>query len=249
MVGPGQDHGRGPASDALPAWLWLWLPLVCLVVPFVAGFAAPAFYDRVFETEFGLVENVQAMFLLLAFVWGLRGFRLARLQGLGWQSIWLGLFTVACVLFFGEEVSWGQHWVGWEAEGVFAERGQQETNLHNIHPALSRAPRAIVVSGILIAGAILPLTPLGHWAAGRLPGPAGFWTWALPSRACGLTAILVLGVKLPKRLLRWTGLEDAHWPGLNDNELLEVFVAYFFLLYALLLWRRLSLSASATARP
>ena len=34
--------------------------------------------------------------------------------------------------------------------------------------------------------------------------------------------------------------KNSYWPGINDNELLEIFVAYFFLLYAVVLWRRIN---------
>ena len=231
---------EGPRGDpSLPPLAALWLPLGFLLLLFAVGFAAPDFYRRYFETEFGLVENLTALLALLAALTGLAALRDARRAGANAEAFWLLAFTVACVLFLGEELSWGQHFAGWSAGGVFAERGQDETNLHNLHPFVSRASRAVVVSAVVIAGVILPLSGLGRYLAARLPGGEAFWLWALPAKACALTAALTLLVKLPKRLLRWLGLEDAYWPDINDNEMIELFVAHFMLIYALLLYRRL----------
>lgn len=44
-------------------------------------------------------------------------------------AIW-GMFGVAFLIVM-EEMSWGQHWIGWEAGEVFAANEQNETNLHN----------------------------------------------------------------------------------------------------------------------
>lgn len=44
-------------------------------------------------------------------------------------AIW-GMFGVAFLVVM-EEMSWGQHWIGWEAGEVFAANEQAETNLHN----------------------------------------------------------------------------------------------------------------------
>ena len=222
----------------LPRWLWLWMPLLLLVLPMVVGFTAPEFYNRVFETEFGLIENIQVAFLFVALLIALTAARLAWQASSRAQVLWLSLFASATFFYLGEEVSWGQHFIGWQADGIFAERGQAETNIHNLHPFLSRALRAIVVTAIVLVG-LLPITPLGAWLCAKLPGGLAFWLWALPSKNCSLTALLILGVKLPKRIYRWSGLEEGYWPGINDNELLEVFVAAFFFLYALVLLRRI----------
>jgi hypothetical protein len=43
--------------------------------------------------------------------------------------LWAGFAVVLLVLM--EEMSWGQHWIGWQAGELFAANEQSETNLHN----------------------------------------------------------------------------------------------------------------------
>lgn len=52
------------------------------------------------------------------------------LPAIGWDKlIWL-MFAVVFVVLM-EEMSWGQHWIGWQAGEAFAANEQNETNLHN----------------------------------------------------------------------------------------------------------------------
>ena len=229
-------HAVNPTERRM---VWLALPMALAVGCLTVGFLLPSFYTRYFESESGVVENLTVLLLCLAI--GLAGACL-RLPLPGSKRpylIWTVLFLIAMVLYAGEEISWGQHLIGWEASGIFAERGQKETNIHNIHPFLSQAPRALVVSSVIVAGVILPLTRLGRMLARKLPGSKDFWLWALPARVTALSAAMVLLIKLPKRTLRWLNLEEIYWPGHNDNELVEVFLALFFVMYALTLYNRL----------
>ncbi len=226
-------------ADRLPTWLWLILPCGLAVVCLAVGFIDPKFYDLYLETEFGVVKNLTALLLLFALLLAARSLRIEIPKPRRWYLAWLALFIAVSFLFLGEELSWCQHFIGWKAHGVFTARGQQETNIHNLHPFMAQAPRAIVVVVVLFAGVLLPVAGLGRWLARRLPEPEDFWLWIQPSKACALGAAMVLVIKLPKRIYRWLGLEDQYWPGINDNELLELFLAYFFFLYALTLYRRL----------
>lgn len=235
---PNTDEYASDSAD-VPYFLALWLPLLLLVTPIFVGFAAPDIYNRFFDHETGLVENLTVILAISAILVGIAGFRVAAVRGDARKLIWFALFSFACILFAGEELSWGQHIGGWSAGGIFAERGQAETNLHNIHPFIARASRALVIIAILLAGVILPLTGLGQYLTRKLPGGEAFWGWALPAKICAIAASLTLLVKLPKRLFRWTGNELEYWPGINDNEMLELLVAQFMLVYAVLLYRRL----------
>ena len=48
------------------------------------------------------------------------------------MTVFFALFAAACFLFAGEELSWGQHFFGWETPASWAAHNlQEETNLHN----------------------------------------------------------------------------------------------------------------------
>ncbi len=63
----------------------------------------------------------------------------AKPQGLNIIRTWLVLCATALLFIFLEEISYGQHFFGWEASGVFKENNfQSETNLHNFINPLFR---------------------------------------------------------------------------------------------------------------
>jgi hypothetical protein len=122
-------------------------PLVAGVIVFsfllvsISGFVFPALAQwsvqvsqRGFNGE-GLIEYIEAACWFLA---------LATYAGLIWKSrsketsklrfFWLVLFCALCFMAFGEEVSWGQHLVGFDPpEAVKALNKQNELNLHNLN--------------------------------------------------------------------------------------------------------------------
>ncbi|GLS29605.1 hypothetical protein SAMN04488498_111128 [Mesorhizobium albiziae] len=75
----------------------------------------------------------------VGFVVGLAGFGLAiwrsrhdrgRVLGIPVPAVFAAMF-LACLLVLMEEMSWGQHWIGWTAGPMFEGNAQNETNLHN----------------------------------------------------------------------------------------------------------------------
>ena len=57
-------------------------------------------------------------------------------------SVWFAGFALMCFGFAGEEVSWGQHWLGWSSPEYFAEYNRQgETNFHNLNIHFGRVER------------------------------------------------------------------------------------------------------------
>lgn len=72
-------------------------------------------------------------------------------------------------LILMEEMSWGQHWVGWTAGPMFAGNVQNETNLHNF--ATYRF-EAVYYSAALLLFVVLPVAWSSHVAAWLRPvGP------------------------------------------------------------------------------
>ena len=70
--------------------------------------------------------------------------------------MFFGLFCLGCLYFGGEEASWGQHWMGWDAPDQWAAlNNQNETNLHNSNglagSLLDQLPRNLLTLAALIS--------------------------------------------------------------------------------------------------
>jgi hypothetical protein len=79
--------------------------------------------------EDGLVEVTSALAYFLAICACLMGVVRSR----GPVRAYCALWTIFCVVFFGEETSWLQHWIGYQTpEAVASINEQREFNIHNL---------------------------------------------------------------------------------------------------------------------
>ena len=103
--------------DDLGPLLSMWLPLVFLLVQIMARLldAADEFYFTYFETEAGLVETSTAAVLLPAAFFAARLGRQLNREVSSLCGWWYLCVAALCLVFFGEEVSWGQHWFGFDS--------------------------------------------------------------------------------------------------------------------------------------
>ena len=69
-------------------------------------------YEYWFYGESGILEIATAVILLVAVVMGVLCVKTFELE-FRWVHRWLVLLLLATVYFAGEEVSWGQHLIGW----------------------------------------------------------------------------------------------------------------------------------------
>lgn len=104
----------------------------------------------------------------------------AKIVGIPVAVIPAAMFVVAFVILM-EEMSWGQHWIGWTAGPMFEGNLQNETNLHNF--ATYRF-EAVYYSAAFLLFVLLPVA----W-------PAGVPAWLQPVERF-----------VPPRLLALTGL-------------------------------------------
>ncbi len=232
----------------LPRWLWLWLPLGIAAAQLLgrALDGGSGLYFVWFEGEIGVIELGTFAVLLPAIGLALAAWRQQRGAGIRWLAWWLPLFALGAVYFAGEEVSWGQHFVGWSSPEFFQRHNiQNETNLHNLGLKVDRIPKFVVAVVVLIAGLILPLVRHFRgtdWA----PGRAGRY-WLLPTMAGAGAAGLAIAFRLAERIKTWFDLEALPFFDINLKETHEFFIALFFALYAASLWSRLRTRAR-TAR-
>ena len=99
---------------------------------------------KMFWLENGLLENIQALFLLFSILILIRvKIKLKKNKIL---NIFLQLKIIALIFYLGEEISWGQHFFNWQtSEWFIINNNQKETNLHNISNLLDQLPRTIVL--------------------------------------------------------------------------------------------------------
>ncbi len=117
----------------LPAWLWLWFPPLLLLVILTIRALDPSVYSTWIDGERGLIELLTPLLSAFGAVIGFRLLMRLRPSGDRLLSGWVGLLTLGCIYFAGEELSWGQHLFGWQTPEMMERiNDQQETNLHNV---------------------------------------------------------------------------------------------------------------------
>ena len=227
--------GRLPSRDAfrlgdLPPWAWLWFPIASIAVMFAVRGVGRDVYDRVMATEQGVVEIGTVVILLFAITAGVLAFRRSRSLKNRWLRRWLLLLTIGCVYIAIEEMSWGQHLVGWETPAALSGINDHgETNIHNISSWFDQKPRLIVELGILAGGVIFPL-----WAlfTGFAPDPNRDWRyWFWPTFACFPAALLVATARLPKRFGKWFDWPTPPPLDIRLSEVQEYFIATVLMIY------------------
>jgi hypothetical protein len=202
-------------------------------MPLIARLGAPA-TDRVFYGEFGLLENLTVLFLLLGVVAGARILLTDTSDIRGPLKAWVLLIVLGAVYFAGEEMSWGQHFFGWSTPEDWARLNEQaETNLHNTSALFNQLPRTLLTAAALLGGVVAPL-----WIRARGAPPAGLPWWLWPTLACLPAALLAVTVSWPGKLLRAVGLEQGELD-IGPGETKEALLGLFIMLYLVSLSRRL----------
>jgi hypothetical protein len=233
------DAGNRRSAD-LPAWLWLAFPPAMLLLLLAAAAAGPSYVGMITRADHdpagtGIAEHATVLVLLPGIVAGFAVFRnAARLPDprLGW---WVLAWTLACIYFAGEEISWGQHFIGWQSPDLFqAINRQQETNIHNISSWLDRKPRALVELWIMVGGLAVPAV---RWLRRSAGDRSSLAYWILPTAVVVPTALLFLLFRVHKWVADATGVELAGW--LSESEVREYYIALFLSLYLLSIWQRL----------
>jgi hypothetical protein len=233
--------------STLPRWATLdvWLALLLLVFALRITLRDFALYYRVVDSEQGLVENVTVVLTLVAAALSVAIFSRRRGLPRRWLGAWFLACAFGCVLYAGEEASWGQHWFGWSSPEFFAERNRQgEINLHNMGKySTQRVPKLLLSVGILGGGLLLPLL---RRARGRELDPAIPASWLLPGAATVPIATLVLLTRILERVRTWFHLKHTFPWDIHFKETNEMLVAGFFVVYAASILVRLRQDSAAS---
>ena len=110
--------------------VWLVLPIIVAVMPYVARFI-DVHTDGYMYGEKGIIENITVIFLLTAIIACLLFIFAKEKIPFASFKVWMVLFLLGAIYYAGEEMSWGQHFFGWGTPEKWTEfNDQQETNLH-----------------------------------------------------------------------------------------------------------------------
>jgi hypothetical protein len=216
------------APSILPAGFWLalltlWLPVIALIGAVIHAVRPFPFYYH----ELGIIENLTVVFLVGAVV------ALVRFASRHFKAVprldraLLVILVLGCIYFAGEELSWGQHLVGFKTPGEYHTLNKQkEMNLHNLEHGFfrfifDRAPRTGVTVGVLVSGIILPFfrPAMPAWIRRYIPGKA-----VVP------TAVLAVFVSVPDKIFAAaTGTRAS----IDSGEMKEFYIALYILLFSL----------------
>ncbi len=214
----------------LPAWLWLWLPPVMIVLVYGFRILDDRLYESLFRGEMGVIELATPLASFIGLGFGVMALTKWRLLPDRKALVWVAMVSFGALYLTGEEVSWGQQLYHWATPQELARiNDQHETNLHNISSWFDQKPRLLLELWVLIGGVFMPLKR-GLWRSS--PTANGDWRdWFWPTWVCFPTALLAIGVKLPERLKDW-GLMAHHLKyNLPYSEVQEYYFALFLCIY------------------
>jgi len=213
--------------------IWLW----CVPLPLLIQLGARQldsqgdFFSKWIDSESGFIENATAVLLIPATIVAL-GLALRFYRRLGVVYFcWFFLVALVCFGFAGEEISWGQHWLGWQSPDYFVAHNRQgETNFHNLNIHLGRVVKSLLTLVIIAGGLIMPL--LGRTRSHKHTGNGRFLDIVTPTAVCVPAAAFVFGVRLVERFKTWFDLD---WGiiAVNLKESQELYIALFLLIYVL----------------
>jgi hypothetical protein len=214
----------------LNKFFWIYLPLLILVYPYLLNIPGLDIEKNLYR-EYGLIENLTAVFLAVAFFYGVR-LSIIHKKLIRYYYLFLSFGTF---YFLGEELSWGQFLFKWEAQGIMKELNRQsETNLHNLpglyNELFAKIPRFIISVVALVAGFVVPVWFRLKRKTFR-PQSVHHWIW--PSFICSSTVILASVIARPYKILSMLGKEAPPLLQIEYSEVKECFIALFILLYML----------------
>lgn len=218
----------------LPLWQWLLLPITVALLPYLVRMIDPQF-DQYLFGEFGLIENLTVIVLLGGITAGIRAWQLAG--QLSWLRLWIVVLVIGAIYFAGEEISWGQHWLGWSTPETWAKLNyQKETNLHNNGPLFDQVPRTLLTLAAVIGGILVPVTL--RLRQKKFPvGSVHDWLWPTFATVPACSAMILVSVaKKPFELLE---VNIPFLLNIRAGEVKECLLAIFIMIYLLSLWKRL----------
>jgi len=211
-------------------YLTHYIPLLFFCFLLLADKYSSNFLPGLTSSELGLVESLQAV-LLVCSIYLVLTLLIRHGAVLDiFMKNWLWLVFVGCTYIFFEEISYGQHYFGWDTpEKILQLNDQQETNLHNMSSWFDQKPRTLVEIGVFVGGILIPLISRFK----QLNFSARIHS-LLPAKELFTVAMLAIIPRMYERLMMSLQLHD-FIPFMRTSEVQELYLYYFFVLYILFL--------------
>ena len=232
------DATKQPRADISALAVWLVCAAFYVVFMYFA-FTNPS----VLKGELGLLENTQAVFLVIAL--GLAIY-MAFQKNEKWLRWWLIFISLGLFYLLTEETSWGQHYFDGPMSDFFSRFNDQgENNIHNSSSWFDQKPRALLLFGMILGTIVHPLFKRFR-GRGLFDNP---W-WLAPTLVClGPVVFSQIG-SLPERiddLNMFSMSAQAFTGGYRSSEMEEVYMYLFFITYLLSLGYRRKLHNAGAA--
>ena len=229
-----------PARSPVFWFLHGAMPILLLSAALLAGYLGGAVREIVLESHTSIQETVTGFFTLSAAAVAASLLVRSHPSGiLDWKlKTWLVLFVAAMIFFAGEDLNWGQHYVGWTSSEYFLENNrEQESNVHNMWPLLfNRLPRAVLQAWLIVACILVPLGWRWPVRVSKPLVPEVLW----PDRRLIFIAALIFLLK-GARIASSSALAPDNWfMAMRHSEVEELLIAWCLLLYVLMLRERVS---------
>ena len=215
------------------------------LAPYGVWLIDPTSYIWFVRSEFGVIENLTVFFLLLAISVSVRTYREAPAELPHSVRLILVLWALGCLYFVGEELSWGQHFLGWQTPNSWQVlNNQNETNVHNIKGIVGeitgQLPRNALTLFAIGGGIVAPI--VFRLANIRFDPNEGCQYWLWPTATCLPTAFLAVNVTAPRKIVKQLDLALPSELMTRLGEVKECLLALFLLLYVLSILSRVRAS-------
>jgi hypothetical protein len=229
-----QDHGMKFAPHMF--W-WLVLPLVFYVVQIAVEIALDHRTLLIMHSEGGPHESLQFFLLIWAFVMAVLGLCTKAARHDKFMTGFLLLAAFCCFYVGGEEVSWGQHIIGWNTPDFWLTvNDQQETNLHNTSSWFDQKPRLLLEIAVMVGGIAIPLTK--RFKPSILPP---VFKDIYPPSYLFVIALIALTLKVSD----WIGEAMGYVAYERVSEVIEVYLYWFIALYLAYIYKKLRAESKA----
>ena len=214
-------------------WVWLALPVSVVLMAYIAR-SIGVHTDNVMYGEMGVIENLTVLFLFVAIISTVL-FLKSNKTNFKLLSVWMGIFLLGAVYYAGEELSWGQHFIGWNTPEQWTEiNDQQETNLHNTNGLFDQVPRTLLSLAAIIGGVLIPLH---RKRTHHVPDQNSLVDWVFPTMVCLPAALLTVLVSWQK-VYETVGSSIPVALDIKSGETKECMLALFMMMYALSIYYR-----------
>ena len=168
-------------------------------------------YNNIIWSENGLVELLQVFFLLITIIFFFNFLKKNfNYSNLSFKAIKL-LYLSGILYYFFEEISWGQHFFGWQTTEFFSKiNTQNETNFHNTSSIFNELPRNLLLIWCSLSFVFVKFI---NYKFEKLK------KFVLPNINLRFISILILIFVIPDKLIDNFSLAPGH-PALNDTEIL-----------------------------